>query len=256
MTTPVHPAPARALPALRPGLPLLAALAALAALGPARAAEPPAAAAAPPSMTPTAAPAPGDDRVIRIDARAFQYVKDESGPVNYYTVVEDPEGNYIHGAYAPPAETAVLGWAVPEKLRHAVSRVRWRWRAITLPVGGNECVSGKNDSAGVVYLTFKRGWSWYSLKYVWSSVAPRGVTCDKRRNVLSAQDTVIVESGGPLERWRTVELDLEAEFRRHFEKEHRSEERPEFMGIGIMSDGDQTHSPSAADFGGFVVTLR
>jgi hypothetical protein len=247
MTTPVYPAPARALPALRPGLPLLTALAVLTALGPARAAEPPAAA---------AAPAPGDDRVIRIDPRAFQYVKDESGPVNYYTVVEDPEGDYIHGAYTPPAETAVLGWAVPEKLRHAVSRVRWRWRAITLPAGGNECVSGKNDSAGVVYLTFKRGWSWYSLKYVWSGVGPRGVTCDKRRNVLSSQDTVIVESGGPLERWRTVELDLDAEFRRHFEKEHRSEERPEFMGIGIMSDGDQTHSPSAADFGGFVVTLR
>jgi hypothetical protein len=136
-----------------------------------------------------------------------------------------------------------------------VARVRWRWRALTLPNGGNECESGKNDSAAVIYLTFKRGWNWYGLKYVWSSVGPRGVTCDKRRNLLRSQDTIVVESGPPLNQWRTVEVDPQAEFRRHFDK-GRSAEPPEFMGIGLMSDGDQTRSASAADFGGFALVLK
>ncbi len=200
---------------------------------------------------------PADERVVKIDVHQFQLARDESGPVNYYTIVDDPGGDYIRSSYTPPTETAVLGWGVPEKMRRSVARVRWKWRALTLPVGGNECVSGKNDSAAVVYLTFKRGLRWYALKYVWSGVGPRGATCDKRRNILRAQDSIIVESGGPIGQWRTVEVDPEAEFHRHFDTGRTTTpEHPNFLGIGIMSDGDQTQSPSAADFGGFVVRYR
>jgi hypothetical protein len=203
-------------------------------------------------------PPSNDGHVVKIDVHQFQVIKDESGPVNYYTVVDDAGGDYIRSSYVPPIETTVLGWGVPEKQRRSVARVRWRWRALTLPVGGNECVGGKNDSAAVVYLTFKRGLRWYALKYVWSGVGPRGVTCDKRRNLLHSQDSIIVESGPPIGQWRTVEVDPEAEFHRHFDTGHGAStaDRPEFLGIGIMSDGDQTQSPSAADFGGFVITYR
>ncbi|HET9596520.1 MAG TPA: DUF3047 domain-containing protein [Anaeromyxobacteraceae bacterium] len=208
-----------------------------------------------PDAATAGAPAVAEEKLVRIDPRAFEVVRDDSGPVNYYTVVADPEGDYIRSAYEAKFETTTLAWPIPEKLRKDVVRVRWRWRALTLPQGGNECQSGKNDSAAVVYLTFKRGWNWYGLKYVWSSVGPRGATCDKRRNLLRSQDTIVVESGGPVGEWRTVEVDPQAEFRRHFDK-GRSTDPPDFMGIGIMSDGDQTHSASAADFGGFVLTLR
>lgn len=221
------------------------------------AADPVAASSGASSAAPVAAAGGADDpHEIKIDVRSFRIAPDDSGPVNYYTVVDDPGGDYIRSAYAPPAETAVLGWAVPEKWRQSVARVRWRWRALTLPLGGNECVSGKNDSAAVVYLTFRRSRRWYSLKYVWSGVGPRGVTCDKRRHFLRAQDSIIVESGGPIGQWRTVEVDPEAEFRRHFDAGKAAPDAPEFLGIGIMSDGDQTQSPSAADFGGFAITVR
>ena len=208
------------------------------------------------SRPPDPAHAPAADvHEIRIDPRAFQVVPNDSGPVNYYTVVDDPDGGHIHSEYKPSYETTVLGWGVPEDRRHSVARIRWRWRAVTLPDGGNECQSGKNDSAAVVYLTWKRLGRWYGLKYVWSSVGPRGATCDKRRNILRAQDTVVVESGGPLGEWRTVDLVPDVEFRKHFERGATSEPAA-FQGIGIMSDGDQTHSESSADFGGFVVTFR
>lgn len=205
---------------------------------------------------PSMAAREAEPKVLRVDLRAFQVVKDDSGPVNYYRVASEDGGEFIRAEYAPPMETTVLGWAMPDHLRRSAARVRWRWRAVTLPVGGNECVSGKNDSAAVVYLTFKRGLRWYALKYVWSSVGPRRATCDKRRNIVRAQDTIIAETGGPVNVWRTVELDPEAEFRRHFDTGNGGSERPEFMGLGIMTDGDQTQSKSAADFADFVVTLR
>ena len=44
-----------------------------------------------------------------------------------------------------------------------------------------------------------------------------GSVCDSRRNPFVAQDTVIVESGGPLGQWRPVEIDLAEHFRHHFE---------------------------------------
>jgi hypothetical protein len=77
--------------------------------------------------------------------------------------------------------------------------------------------------------------------------------CDKKRNPFLAQDTVIVESGGPLGEWRSVELDLRAEFRKHFEGGDADAEVPDFFGIGLMSDGDQTHSVSSADFAAFAL---
>jgi hypothetical protein len=66
-----------------------------------------------------------------------------------------------------------------------------------------------------------------------------------------AQDTVILESGAPIGQWKDVELDLRAEFRKHFEDGDAKADVPDFFGIGLMSDGDQTASVSSADFAEF-----
>ncbi|MBI5544599.1 MAG: DUF3047 domain-containing protein [Deltaproteobacteria bacterium] len=195
-------------------------------------------------------------RLFEIDPHAFQLVRQESGPTNYYSVVESPDGAYIHGAYQPPEETAVLGYSFPEDQRRTVAKIRWRWRAVVLPERGDECVPERADSAATVYVTWKRGARWYSLKYVWSSVSPKGAVCDKKSNPLRVQETIIVESGAPLNRWKTVELDPDAEFRKHFEGGDPKAEVPDLSGIGIMVDGDQTQSPSEADFGSFAYQAR
>ena len=220
------------------------------------AAAPVAAAAATPVAPPPRGDPPAAAHEIRIDPRDFKVVPRDSGPVNYYTVVDDPEGAFIRGAYAPPNQTAVLGWALPGDLHRPVARVRWRWRILAFPQGGNECQSGKTDSAAVIYLTWKRGLRFYAVKYVWSTVGPTGAICARRRNIFAAQDTIIVESGGPLGKWRTVDVDPDAEFRKYFESGNPKADVAAFQGIGILSDGDQTQSPAAADFGGFVLTLR
>jgi hypothetical protein len=184
-----------------------------------------------------------------VAARSFQLVERASGPVNYYSVAPGPP-EHVHSHYQPGFETAVVGYAASEAQARA-TKLSWRWRAITLPVGGDECRAGKGDSAAVVYVSWKRGLRYYTLKYVWSGAGTRGAVCDKKRNPFLAQDTVIVESGAPLGEWKSVRLDLQAEFRKHFENGDATAEVPDFFGIGLMSDGDQTRSVSSADFAEF-----
>jgi hypothetical protein len=210
----------------------------------------PIAAGQPASMT--AAP----NRELRVDLHAFRVVARDSGPINYYTLFDATPFSYIHAAYRPPYETMVLGYPIPDALRRSVASLQWKWRAVTLPRGGNECLDGSGDSAAVVYVTWKRGLRWYSLKYVWSSVGPKGRTCDRKRNPFRAQDTIIVESGPPLGEWRTVDISPDLEFRNHFENGDPHADVPELLGVGIMSDGDQTKSASEADYADFVIRPR
>lgn len=190
---------------------------------------------------------------ITIAANDWRFVSSQSGPTNYYQVVTEEGRTFLRSNYAPPMKTAVMGWQTPEADRSRVKKVRWTWRARTLPTGGDECTSGKGDSAAVVYVTWRRGLRYYSLKYVWSAVSKKGMVCDSKRNPFVAQDTVILESGGPVGVWKTAEVDLGKAFRDHFEGGNANADVPAFVGIGLMSDGDQTQSPSSADFGTFTV---
>jgi hypothetical protein len=194
-----------------------------------------------------AAPAPP----WSLPAASFRLVERVSGPTNYYKVVAGPPA-FIRSRYEPGFKTAVVGYdAKPWQER--ATRLKWRWRARELPRGGDECRDGKGDSAAVVYVTWKRALRYYTLKYVWSSVGKRGAVCDQKRNPFVAQDTVILESGGPSEDWKPVNLELYREYRQHFEGGNPSAEVPALFGIGLMSDGDQTQSPSSADFSDFTL---
>jgi hypothetical protein len=53
-------------------------------------------------------------------------------------------------------------------------RLRWQWRALTLPEGASE--KGKNDTGGAVYVTFGKDWLGRpkSIKYTYSSSLPTG----------------------------------------------------------------------------------
>ncbi|MCX5785309.1 MAG: DUF3047 domain-containing protein [Elusimicrobia bacterium] len=201
------------------------------------------------------APAPGS-REISINVSKLKVFKRNSGPVNYYKVINNPDGAYIHSAYKWPLKTAVLYYSIPKNLRGKVSKIRWKWRAVTLPNGGDECAAGRTDSAAVVYLVWRRGAYSYSLKYVWSAAGIPGKVCDYKHGIFHAQKTIIVESGQGTGDWHTMELDPAFEFRKYLAGGNAKADVPDIDGFGIMSDGDQTKSPSEADFGGFSLTYR
>jgi hypothetical protein len=201
----------------------------------------------------SAARASGPTRDVRIEPSAWRIAPRQSGPVNYYSVLREAGAAFVRSNYQPPMKTAVLAWQTPDGLRQRAAKLAWSWRPQALPRGGDECVEGKGDSAAVVYLTWRRTLRFYSLKYVWSAAGTKGKVCDQRRNPFVAQDTVILESGPG--GWQTVEIDLRAKFRQHFADGDPKADVPDFVGIGLMSDGDQTQSASSADYGAFALTL-
>jgi hypothetical protein len=184
--------------------------------------------------------------------RQFRVVERDSGPINYYeTILDPPEGPLIRAKYRPPLETVTLGIEIPEPLRQKIGRLRWRWRVLTFPIGGNDCRPGKADSAAAVFATFKRGLKFYIIKYAWASEGTKGMVCEKRRNLFLNRDTVLLEVDGPTNVWLQEQIQPRWEFVKHFGG--RLDEVPDFVGIGIMTDGDQTASKSEADYADFSV---
>jgi hypothetical protein len=191
----------------------------------------------------------------RLDVHQFRVVERESGRTNYYSVVNDPVQPFIHGAYRPGMDTAVYGVELPESERKAARELHWSWRARTLPRDASTCSrgSGVADSAALVYVVWKRGLRWYSLRYAWSTAAAKGNVCDGKRNPFIAQDTVVLESGAGSGEWVSENIDLKAAFRRHFADGDPNADVPDLVGVGLLTDGDQSHSESAADYADFVL---
>jgi Protein of unknown function (DUF3047) len=197
--------------------------------------------------------APSSSRSVTVlDVNRFRPAEGPtSGPAVYYEVVEDPIGPLLRSDYRPGMETVTMGIEVPEALRRRVRLLRWRWRVRALPAGGDECRSGHGDSAASVAAAFKRGFKWYILRFVWSTVSPLGAVCDKKRSLLLARDTIVLERGGKPGVWLREVVDLHQSFLNHFERGNPNADVPDLVGIAVLSDGDQTHSESGADYTGF-----
>jgi hypothetical protein len=110
------------------------------------------------------------------------------------------------------------------------------------------------DSAASVYVSWKRGLRWYAIKFVWSALDPVGSVCARKRNPFAAQDTVVLRAGPSNGAWVTETIDLRDAFRRYLKDGDMSADVPDLVGVGVMSDGDQSHSPSGADFGDFWIS--
>jgi hypothetical protein len=190
-------------------------------------------------------------RLYPIPIDGLKVLQRDSGPVNYYqTLVEGPL-RYIHADYRPPLSTVTLFEPLPDQFRRGVRRFRWRWRAQVLPVHGNECSKSLGDSAAAVYLTWKSGLRWYSLKFVWSADAKVGDTCNKIRSPFVFSDSIVLHSGHTSADWVQEDVDPAWLFQRHFIDTGDTDSYPELQGIGILSDGDQTHTESSADYASF-----
>jgi hypothetical protein len=199
---------------------------------------------------PASNPQPGTE--IKLDVRKFQVVERDSGPVSYYRVIEEDGTTMIRAQYRPPLETVTLGMEVPDAVRSKVKFLRWRWRVLTFPKDADECSGGRSDSAAAVFVTFKRGLKYYILKYAWTTMSRKGAVCNKRRNPFMNRDTTVMEVDGPVNTWLSEQIDPKAEFVRHFGG--TLGDVPDFVGIGLMTDGDQTKSLSEADYADFSVT--
>jgi hypothetical protein len=192
--------------------------------------------------------APGHE--VTIPVKSFTVVEQDSGPVIYYKVITEDGTQMIRSVYRPGLETVVLGAVVPEQARKP-ARVSWRWRVHSFPRDANDCGPGYSDSAAAVFVTFKAGLKYMILKYVWATTGTVGSFCESKRGWFLDRNTILLEVGGPLDEWKTEEVDARAEFAKAFGV--KPDDIPDMVGIGLMTDGDQSGSVAQSDYADFRV---
>lgn len=126
--------------------------------------------------------------------------------------------------------------------------LRFAWRALGLPPGGDERGKTTNDSALGIYV-FLESWGLppKTIKYVWSSTLPRGTTTESP--FFSRVKIVVLRCGAAMaERWVEEEVNILEDYRRLF----REEVVPNIIGIGVLTDSNDTGTRAAGDYGSFV----
>ena len=174
-----------------------------------------------------------------------------SGDVNYYSIREEDGVKVIHAEYKDGLDTVILHRKLNKSGRY--SRIEWKWHAVKFPEGGDENNAAKNDSVASVYVFFKSGVRKFVLKYVWSAAAAKGYNYRRPgSNYFDKMQLIVCESppNKPGE-WRTESIDIASDFRKYFYDGDPNAEVPPVAGIGILTDGDQTHSTVIADYTGF-----
>ncbi len=129
--------------------------------------------------------------------------------------------------------------------------LQWRWQAVQLPKGGDETRGSHNDTAASVYVFWKAAWPFrvQSLKFTWSTTRPVGTHADRGMGHYHVR---VMESGrANLGQWRTVRADVLAEATLRFGKDLQVP-----YGIAVLTDGDDTESPSEALYAEFRLCRR
>jgi hypothetical protein len=160
-----------------------------------------------------------------------------------YTVAQDGKRRVLHARFREEAITigrSVAGWDLDE-----YPVLQWEWKAVKLPVGGNEGSLSNNDCGAAVYALWDIGFPFYvdSLKYSWSSSLPVGKHIEKR---LGHDHVLVTESGSQrLGRWQTVRVNVKSDHERYFGEKRKPN------GIAILTDADGTGSSAEAYYANF-----
>jgi hypothetical protein len=139
--------------------------------------------------------------------------------------------------------------------------ISWRWRAHTIPRGGDERYKKSGDSAAGIYVIFpsafkpealKNRWGISvpipdamkpeCIKYVWSASLPPGTVTD---SPYSGKTKIVVLQNGSssVNRWMTEEVNAYEDYKRLFKKEPGV-----VRAVGILTDADDTASEAGADY--------
>lgn len=125
--------------------------------------------------------------------------------------------------------------------------ITWKWRAKTLPTGGDERRSTSNDSACGVYIIFGK-YTGKVLKYVWSYQAPVGTIVKKTPGKM---DIIVSQSGVPESegKWEMVRVNVPEAYQKAFGEPLNKNP----SGIGVLTDGNALHVGAACDYDEFVL---
>jgi hypothetical protein len=181
-------------------------------------------------------------------------VVEGSSSDNYYRVQQEEGRTVFHADYPKDTSTVTLGRRVPdssEGWRH----LSWSWRVHRFPENGNEKMSSREDSAMAVYATFGSQLHRQSLKYVWSTTLPAGTVVGPKRTLFYDIVTIVLQGPGGANRWQDEKVDVAADWARFFGEPGTSpEQAPPMVGLGLLTDGDDTGTTPSADIADILLT--
>jgi hypothetical protein len=125
--------------------------------------------------------------------------------------------------------------------------LEWRWKAVTLPVGGDARRRETTDQAAQVYVAWPRFPALLRsrvLGYVWDTTVPAGTMLPSRK---TGTVTFFVLRSGPadLGRWLTERRNVREDFERAY-----GEAPPEGpAAVSLSTDANDTRSTAAALYG-------
>lgn len=188
-----------------------------------------------------------------IPLSAFTMVDASSHAINYYSIENKVSGDpLIHSHYVPPNEAVKLGYRIPDSLMNFIDEIAWQWRVIVPPRGADERIQGKGDSGSAVYFVFKSGLRTRIIKYVFSTIVPKG-TVIRRDPLYPFQRMFVVVAGTwnakEKEEWKQVSVNIREECKRLY----ALKKAPSLRGIGLMTEGDGTKSEVIAEYRNFII---
>lgn len=182
--------------------------------------------------------------------KAWTWKKEDRDKNKPYEIVEESEGSRYLAA-DDRGESVILGKQIEWSLED-YPYLEFRWRARSLPVGGDERYGDTNDSAAGLYVTYRKkmGMVPISAKFVWSTTLPVGTAT--RRSGVGRPFNVVVDSGEKhLDEWRTHVVDLVEVY----EKTFGGKPPKNAVGIGVLTDANSVGGLAAADYA-YIRALR
>ncbi|MFH1018143.1 MAG: DUF3047 domain-containing protein [Pseudomonadota bacterium] len=127
--------------------------------------------------------------------------------------------------------------------------LRWKWRANRFPVGSDERIGAKNDSAAGIYVVFpRRFFVPEAIKYVWSLNVPVGTQIARRDHF----PIFVIRSGTSDQgHWVPEVRNVREDFISHF---HRMPADP--VAVGFLTDANETQSSAEADYDDLTALAR
>lgn len=165
-------------------------------------------------------------------ARAIYHVQEENG------------NRFLHAH----AQSQGIQIGIERKFQpQEFPRLRWRWRVMQLPPGGDERRTETNDSAAGIYILFDSRLFPRIVKYVWSSTLPVGT---RVQNPVYWRLKAIVLRSGPVgaEAWHQETVNFYQDYKELFGREPE-----EVLAIGLLTSSDETKSVAIADYDDFTL---
>lgn len=197
---------------------------------------------------------------------SWSETNNKDGKIDYY-IMSEGNNKFLRGEYISGTKGKIIHLKQRYKLED-YPYLSWRWRANKFPnvTKDNLKKQEEPDNVATIYVLFKRGWSNYLLKYVWSQYNCK--TVDKEPVFYKSKSSkifwlIVIRPtrctnysvsccNDPEKTWLTEKINLRDDFKKLFKKDWL----PEYIeGIGILVDGDDTKTSGvSADFDDFVLS--